>query len=616
MQYAMGMDTPSSSLPMEVLALIFQEGSRTEAGNDFLIYASHVCRYWRKSALSCPSLWWDVVVSTAWTPRINYERVMAWMARSGECPIRVRSFLRGEWPTDPYEPLTSTEINNAVNTLSSNVHRFRSYILDNRGVSIPSPILQQAMRAVKAAIAERGAPFFRDLSIYGSAPVLRDPLEIIGWPADDIGPLPGLQNILLREAPLIQLPAFRDLKRFSYKRFTLLDRESDKFQGSRRLSVKDVLDVLTNSPRMTHLDVTDIADSPELEGATSRWSNTSLVHVELSFRSAVALLRFLSRASFPSVVHLSLDVDFEATGDDNRVAAMAIDPDTLLASPLNSLTSLHLASISAPVITAILHRSPKLERLWIDDLDDWPFALPTTPIEAIIDVLVSPPRPKTSLGSELQAPEVVQDGVAGNMALGQSSPTRAHDNEHFPSEAEPDAISDPSSSAAGMLPSIRPRAHSPITPSSRLTCPRIKSFSIIGCEDLTVELVMRLVRAYVPRPVNIDYRPPRSVDPSISGLDQLTVSTRTTSQQPDSDESSLPPQQQSNTQHPHHTPSTQNPLPFLQTLSPAQGISKGDYTDLLCRVRELDLKATKWPPEPEELAGEAPPYDFTLLPFD
>lgn len=627
-------NTSDRVFPVEVLALIFHEGSQSEAGNDFLIHASHVSQYWRKSAISCPSLWWDVVISTRWSPRINFERVMAWLARSRECPIRLRSLLRGKWPTAPYEPLSPAEIDDAIKGLSTNIHRIRSFILDNRGISIPAPILQPAIRAVKACIAERGAPCFRDLSIYGSAPVLRDPLEIIGWPAEDLGHLPALQHLLLRCAPLIQLPAFRDLKRFSYKRFTLLDRESEEFQGSRRLGVKDVLEVLTSCPRITHLDVTDIADSPELEGAASRWVNTSLVHVELNFRSATALIRFLKRGSYPSVAHLSLDVDFEATDDDNRVTT--IDPDTILASPLDSLTSLHLASISAPVITSILLRSPKLERLWIDDVDDWPFALPSSPIEAVIDVLVSPPpppppRPKPTVGSEIGANEEGEGDMVRNMS-GELAPTTARDIAHLVSEAkkpEADAVSELISAEA--LSSMPFGQNSPATaPSPRLPCPHIKNFSIIGCEDLTVELVMRLVRAYVPRPVNICAIPPSSpspasIDTSISGLDVLSVSIRNASHQPDSTQSSFPTHHShphnSNTHHIHHSPPLQHSHLDPSILSPAQhankiGISSGDYSDLLCRVRDLDLRATKWPPEPGELAGEAPPYDYTLLPFN
>jgi len=434
-----------TTLPVEILALIFLEGTHFEHGNDFLITASHVSRYWRNAALSAPYLWWDVVISTAWPSRANYNRAMSWLRRSKHCPIRIRSLLRGQWPQKPCDALTPEEVTNVINALSSNVGRIRSFIMDNRGISISPQTILRALKQTSDAVKTLGAPLLRDLFIYGSAPMLREPTQLIGWPAVDLGFIPSLENLLLRYASLTEVPQVsklsRKLTRFSYKRYTMLDRETDRFTGTRRMSVADVLEIVENCTTLTHLDISDIANGLEMPGcaASKRAMGQNLKSVELSFRSAAAMVHFLRRISFPNAVHLSLDVDFEATADDSR--PVIIDAQ-LVNTSLNKLTSLQLSSVCPPVISSILRRSPNLEHLWIDGIDDWPFNLPETPIETVIDVL---------------AP-----GEASN--IGASPAT---------------ATGDP--------------------PRSLLLCPRIKSFCIVDCDDLFTRQVIRLVRAYTHR---------------------------------------------------------------------------------------------------------------------
>lgn len=437
------------TLPVEILALIFLEGTYFDHGNDFLITASHVSRYWRNTALSTPCLWWDVVVSTTWTPRINYERAMSWLGRSRHCPVRIRSLLRGEWPQRPCDALTPDEVTNVIDILSSNVSRIRSFIMDNRGISISAQTILRALRQTSDAVKALGAPLLRDLSVYGSAPMLREPTRIIGWPAVDLGFFPSLENLLLRYAALIELPPnpklSRKLTRFSYKRYTMLDRDADRFTGTRRMSVADILETIDNCTALTHLDISDIANGVEVPAfATSkRVVSQNLKNVELSFRSAAAMVHFLRRISLPNVVHLSLDADFEAPADDARpvfIDAQLVNP------PLNSLTSLQLSSVCPPVISSILRRSPNLERLWIDGIDDWPFNMPGTPIETVVDVLVSP-QDDNSFGW------IDSTGVASTV------PARDTRN--------------------GLL------------------CPRIKSFCIVDCDDLHTRQVIRLANAYV-----------------------------------------------------------------------------------------------------------------------
>jgi len=87
--------------------------------------------------------------------------------------------------------------------------------------------------------------------------------------------------------------------------------------------------------------------------------------------------------------------------------------------------------------------------LWIDGIDDWPFNLPGTPIETVIDVLVSPLR------------DTAPGGVS---SIG-----------------------------------VRPAAAIGDAPRSLLLCPRIRSFCIVDCDDLDTRQVIRLVRAYTHR---------------------------------------------------------------------------------------------------------------------
>lgn len=445
------------ALPVEILGLIFLEGSHLDHGNDFLITVSHVSHYWRTTALSTPSIWWDVSVSTRWSLHTNYDKAMAWMRRSKQSPIRIRSLLRGEWPAKSADTLTPEEVEKGVDCLTSNIYRLRSFVLDNRGTTVAPKTILRTLRQASASIAKHGAPLLRDFSIYGSAPVLPHPHEIMNWPAIDFGHLPCVENLLLRSAALVEVPErarlSRNLTRFSYKRYTMLDRDAREFTGSRRLSVADVLAIIGDSPCLTHLDISDIANGVEVPAPTTvkRVVSTTLESVELSFRSAASLVHFLGRVSFSQVRHLSLDVDFEATADDAR--PVVIDPQ-LIDAPLKRLTSLHLASVCPPVISSIIHRAPNIERLWIDGLDDWPFHLAVPPIEAVIDALLC------SCDAETQG----SDGNGNLRAV-----------------------------AAG---GSKMRC--------RLPCARIKSFCFVDCDDLFSEQVIRLVKAYVPSLDNLE----------------------------------------------------------------------------------------------------------------
>lgn len=442
-------------LPFEVLALVFLEGTRFKYGNDFLLNVSHVSRYWRQVALSTPRLWWDVFVSTCWSPRVNYERGAAWMQRSKNGPIRIRSVLAGSWPCRAQDALTPDEVHHAVDLLSSSVCRAIAFILDNRGVSISPQTIHRALRQTSEAIAAKGAPLLRDLSIYGSAPMLREPTAIAGWPAVDLGHLPSIENILLRHAALIERPQrsnlTHNLKRFSYKRYVTFDREAENVSGAKRLSVVDILEIMAECPSLTHLDVSDVTNDPRALsfGGSGRITSASLQSMELSFRSAAAMVNFLMRASFPNVKQLALDADFEATADDARPVLPEGD---VVEYPLTHLTSLHLSTVCHIVTDSLLRHAPNLQTLWIDGVDDWPFNTPGPPIDAIIDILVSP--------------------------------TPAAEGNHCPVCAAPSTSSGSSNSH---------RMHHQSIP-----CPLIRSICLVDCDELYTSQLMRLVSAYAP----------------------------------------------------------------------------------------------------------------------
>src|SRR4051812_11182813 len=79
---------PISSLPSELLSLIFQIANDSTSSRDILVpripvIVSLVSRLWRDVAINNPILWSRLTISTPWNP----GAIEAILARSKECPL-------------------------------------------------------------------------------------------------------------------------------------------------------------------------------------------------------------------------------------------------------------------------------------------------------------------------------------------------------------------------------------------------------------------------------------------------------------------------------------------------------------------------------------------------
>lgn len=82
---------PTSTLPLEVLGMIFEAGLaiKRPSRRRFEIVVSHVCRRWRSVAIRTPTLWTEIRHYSS--PESN--RTMVYLARSGALPITL--LIRG-----------------------------------------------------------------------------------------------------------------------------------------------------------------------------------------------------------------------------------------------------------------------------------------------------------------------------------------------------------------------------------------------------------------------------------------------------------------------------------------------------------------------------------------
>lgn len=98
--------SPIRILPPELLAQIFEHYASVGATCSPVLL-SHVSSFWRRTAITTPSLWHSISFSipTA-TPQITAARVRAWLNRSGLYPLHI-SLLLTEWIDDDdfYTPL-------------------------------------------------------------------------------------------------------------------------------------------------------------------------------------------------------------------------------------------------------------------------------------------------------------------------------------------------------------------------------------------------------------------------------------------------------------------------------------------------------------------------------
>ncbi|KAG8763927.1 hypothetical protein FRC11_008875 [Ceratobasidium sp. 423] len=117
-----------NQLPTELLSKIFEFVSEEQDGA--IVRLSHVCSHWRGVALFSPRAWSKVMADMcppANDPRV--ERALAYLARSGACPIDVQVMASY---SDSYDPS-----NCVMDALYSHIPRWRSFSFhcSNSGVS-------------------------------------------------------------------------------------------------------------------------------------------------------------------------------------------------------------------------------------------------------------------------------------------------------------------------------------------------------------------------------------------------------------------------------------------------------------------------------------------------
>ena len=89
----LNLDAPTSDLPDEVLALIFEIGTRSnwESARDFQVLVSHVSHRWRAIALATAQLWASIryIGTTGSIPPRSTGEVLAYLSRSRLSPLDI-----------------------------------------------------------------------------------------------------------------------------------------------------------------------------------------------------------------------------------------------------------------------------------------------------------------------------------------------------------------------------------------------------------------------------------------------------------------------------------------------------------------------------------------------
>ncbi|CAE6411798.1 unnamed protein product [Rhizoctonia solani] len=111
-------DLNINRLPTELLSKIFEIASEEQDGA--IIELSHVCSHWRRVALFSPRAWSKVTADMS--PAFNdpkVEKALAYLARSGACPVDVQVIASYG---DSYDPS-----NGIMDALYSHIPRWRSF---------------------------------------------------------------------------------------------------------------------------------------------------------------------------------------------------------------------------------------------------------------------------------------------------------------------------------------------------------------------------------------------------------------------------------------------------------------------------------------------------------
>lgn len=94
-------------LPSELISKIFEIASEDQDGA--IVLLSHVCRDWRHIALSSPRAWSKVLVDLS--PSSTHpqaSKALAYLARSGACPLDIRLITSNACPSDVIPALYET----------------------------------------------------------------------------------------------------------------------------------------------------------------------------------------------------------------------------------------------------------------------------------------------------------------------------------------------------------------------------------------------------------------------------------------------------------------------------------------------------------------------------
>jgi hypothetical protein len=107
------MQAPVNGLPPEVLCRVFQHRN---CGQD-LVVATHVCRYWRSTLISDPSLWTSILLNST----SDANRTQTYLERSKSATLDIKII------SDHLKDL------HVFQNLSPHISRTRSFIIDGLG---------------------------------------------------------------------------------------------------------------------------------------------------------------------------------------------------------------------------------------------------------------------------------------------------------------------------------------------------------------------------------------------------------------------------------------------------------------------------------------------------
>ncbi|CAE6534838.1 unnamed protein product [Rhizoctonia solani] len=134
-------DSCINQLPTELLSKIFEFVSEEQDGA--VVQLSHVCSHWRRVALFSSRAWSKVMADMS--PPANdpkVERAMAYLTRSGACPIDVQVIASHG---DSYDPS-----NTVMDALYSHIPRWRSFSFHSSNSGVSNDVIKSLKGAATA----------------------------------------------------------------------------------------------------------------------------------------------------------------------------------------------------------------------------------------------------------------------------------------------------------------------------------------------------------------------------------------------------------------------------------------------------------------------------------